>query len=134
MSSRTGFLKLLGFTGVGLAQPKVGMWAKYASTGIRIVPMGSMCLTGFRVIRPSILAVGSPQRLAIQACADSWKLMANTNTISSNTRLTCCRVIGHWPDDNRQVAVGCRTGFARPGWARDEVFTKSGTSNSHSGV
>src|SRR5271165_1834256 len=39
---------------------------------------------GFRVIRPSMRAVGSPQRLAVQACADSCTLMANRNAIIWN--------------------------------------------------
>src|SRR5438552_18235828 len=39
-------------------------------------------LIGFSVMRPSIRAVGSPQRFAIQACADSCTLMANRNTIN----------------------------------------------------
>src|SRR5271165_4828911 len=49
-----------------------------------MVPIGSMWRIGFRVIRPSMRAVGSPQRLAVQACADSCTLMANRNAIIWN--------------------------------------------------
>ena len=42
-----------------------------ATAGNSSVPTGSMCLMGLSVIRPSMRAVGSPRRLAIQACADS---------------------------------------------------------------
>ena len=53
-----------------------------AISGSNTVPTGSMCLMGFSVIRPSMRAVGSPRRFAIQACADSWTLIANKKTIS----------------------------------------------------
>ena len=60
-----------------------------AISGIRTVPTGSMCLSGFNVTRPSMRAVGSPHRDAIQACADSWMLIANKNAIrSGNTHST----------------------------------------------
>ena len=71
MSSRTGFLKFCGFTGVGLAQPSIGIRATDAIKGSKTVPTGSICLIGLSVIRPSMRAVGSPQRFAVQACADS---------------------------------------------------------------
>src|SRR5207244_11931723 len=64
-SSTPGFLKLRGFTGVGFAQPNTGMCANKAIAGSKIVPIGSMCLMGLRVMRPSMLAVGSPRRFAI---------------------------------------------------------------------
>src|SRR6266536_1945757 len=66
-SSRTGLRKFLGLTGVGLAQPSIGMPVNAATSGNKIVPTGSICLIGFSVMRPSMRAVGSPRRLAIQA-------------------------------------------------------------------
>src|SRR5579875_194591 len=82
MSSLTWFLKLRLSTGVGLAQPKGGKPSTIRISGIRMVPKGSMWARGFREIRPSILAVGSPNRLAIQAWADSCTQMANNNTMT----------------------------------------------------
>jgi len=58
-------------TGVGLAQPKGGKPIRINMAGIRMVPNGSMCTMGLSETRPNIFAVGSPRRLAIQACADS---------------------------------------------------------------
>ena len=49
---------------------------------------------GLSVIRPSMRAVGSPRRLAIQACADSWTLIANRNAINWNTCPGCQCVAG----------------------------------------
>ena len=54
-------------------------------TGKMIVPNRSMCRMGFNVTRPSMRAVGSPQRDAIHACADSCTLIANRNAITWNT-------------------------------------------------
>src|SRR5690606_37048947 len=64
--------KLAGFTGTGLAQakrtePVETTW----SAGRRRVPRGSICGTGFRVIRPSLAAVSSPSLKAEAACAHS---------------------------------------------------------------
>ena len=39
-------------------------------------------MIGFSEILPSMRAVGSPQRLAVQACADSWNEMAKRMTDS----------------------------------------------------
>ncbi len=80
MSSRTKFLKLRVFTGVGLAQPITGMCVTNATRGSMIVPTGSICLSGFSVMRPSMRAVWSPSREAIHPCADSCRLSANNNT------------------------------------------------------
>ncbi len=44
ISSRTKFLKLRVFTGVGLAQPISGMRVTIATRGSMIVPTGSICL------------------------------------------------------------------------------------------
>ena len=52
-----GFLKYLGFTGIGFAHP-IFMMKK------QITPMGSRCFRGFRVRRPIRDAVGSPSRFA----------------------------------------------------------------------
>jgi len=49
----TGFLKLYSLMGTGLLHPN------FAKTIIS-APIGSMCASGFSVIRPSILAVLSP--------------------------------------------------------------------------
>src|SRR4029077_14379409 len=88
MSSVTGFLKFLGSTGVGLAQPITGKCVTSAMRGITIVPTGSMCLIGLREMRPNMRAVGSPHRLAVQAWADSCTLIANRNAIIWKTTLT----------------------------------------------
>ncbi len=53
--SRTGFLKLAGLKGTGLAQPIIR-----EKNSIR-VPMGSRWARGLRVSRPSSLAVLSPR-------------------------------------------------------------------------
>jgi len=45
-------LKLYGLYGTGLAQPKINPPNKYPIVGTTIEPIGSMCLTGFRVKRP----------------------------------------------------------------------------------
>src|SRR5262245_15711004 len=66
------FCHFSGFTGVGLAQPIMGMWVKKAKAGNNRVPMGSTCAAGFNVILPCKRAKSSPNRLDIQACADSW--------------------------------------------------------------
>ncbi len=88
MSSHTSFLKLRGSTGVGFAHPNIGKWLNARIAGSRTVPTGSMCLMGFNVTRPSMRAVGSPQREAIQACADSWTLIANKNAMIWKTMST----------------------------------------------
>ena len=81
MSSRTGLRKLSGSTGVGLAQPMKPIPESMPISGTSTVPIGSTCLIGFSEIRPSMRAVGSPHRFAVQACADSCTLMANTNAM-----------------------------------------------------
>jgi hypothetical protein len=48
-----------------------------ATSGNMIVPNKSMCRIGFNETRPSMRAVGSPQRDAVHACADSCTLIAN---------------------------------------------------------
>ncbi len=69
--------------------------ARSAISGTMMVPKGSMWTMGFSETRPSILAVGSPRRLAIQACADSCTQMANSRTMISkkmSTGLKCIAV------------------------------------------
>ena len=61
-----------------LAQPMSGSFVRAPMIGRMIVPSRSMCAKGFRVRRPSSLAVWSPRRDAIQACAASWKLRDST--------------------------------------------------------
>lgn len=61
-------LKLYGFTGTGFAQPKIGPLPAVNTSKINgkiIVPNGSICLIGFRVNLPSLLAVVSPNNKAI---------------------------------------------------------------------
>src|SRR6185437_12486724 len=74
--------------------------------GIRIVPIGSICLIGFSVIRPSMRAVGSPRMFAIQACADSCTLMANRNAIIWKTISTYSSFIRLGFDTTMQTAEG----------------------------
>ena len=61
-------LKLYGFTGTGLAQPKIGPWPAVKTSKIKgkmIVPNGSICFNGFNVSLPSLFAVVSPNIKAI---------------------------------------------------------------------
>ena len=88
MSSFTGFLKLRVSTGVGLAHPKGGKPSTIRISGMMMVPNRSMWTSGFSEIRPNIFAVGSPSRLAIQACADSCTQMANSSTMTSKKMST----------------------------------------------
>ncbi len=50
--SRFGFRRLPQSTGTGLAQPNMKPVMITIPIGTMIVPIGSMCLTGFSVIRP----------------------------------------------------------------------------------
>src|SRR5215472_4386738 len=52
-----------------------------------------MWTSGLREMRPIIFAVGSPRRLAIQAWADSWTLIANSKTTISKKMVTGSRNI-----------------------------------------
>ena len=53
--------RLLGFTGVGLAQPKTNPLRQHRDDRNR-PPIGSKWTTGLSVSRPNILAVASPSR------------------------------------------------------------------------
>ncbi len=64
MPSRRGFLKLRAVTGTGLAQPNKKPPENNRNMGTNKVPIGSMCLAGFKLKRPSIFAVGSPSLYA----------------------------------------------------------------------
>ncbi len=64
--------------------------------GNRTVPTGSMWLIGLSEIRPNMRAVGSPRRLAIQAWADSWTVIAKRNAINWNRWCRCCRLMRDW--------------------------------------
>ncbi len=57
-------LNLLKFTGTGFAHPK-------PKINNIIVPIGSRCLTGFRLNLPNHRAVESPILSATQPCASS---------------------------------------------------------------
>src|SRR4051812_17589558 len=52
-----------------------------ASSGKTIVPIRSACTIGLSETRPSIRAVGSPSRSAVQACALSCTVNENSNTM-----------------------------------------------------
>ena len=69
--SRRGFFRYRMSTGTGFAQPIKGMGENIASSGNNTVPIQSMWASGFSVSRPRSRAVGSPRRLALQACAAS---------------------------------------------------------------
>jgi hypothetical protein len=75
-----GFLRLKGFTGTGLAQPKGGAFIKTRRSGSRTVPKGSIWAIGLRVTRPMLRAVSSPNFEAAQPCAASWMVMAKRRT------------------------------------------------------
>ena len=66
-----GLSKLRSSTGTGLPQPNTGKFKPNILSTNRptnkVVPTGSQCLSGFNDIRPSILAVGSPNKLATKA-------------------------------------------------------------------
>lgn len=63
--SRNGFLKCLGLTGTGLAQPIMNpVPERINRVGKMMDPNGSTCGSGFRVRRPRFLAVGSPKAFA----------------------------------------------------------------------
>jgi len=69
-----GLLKLLKFTGTGLADPNINRppVAIQTKTGTKIEPIGSMCGIGLRVILPCSLAVSSPSFSAISPWLISW--------------------------------------------------------------
>src|SRR6478735_11826009 len=84
-SSTLGLRKLLGLTGTGLAQPirnpasaEPDMDRKIIINGINTVPIGSICTSGFKEIRPSDLAVSSPHLEAIHAWPNSWNVSITT--------------------------------------------------------
>ena len=61
-----------------------------------MLPTGSMCRMGFRLIRPRSRAVVSPNLSAVQAWADSWKEMAKRMTASWIAKSTtlCSKRLG----------------------------------------
>src|SRR6516165_4859266 len=95
-----------------------------ASSGNTTVPKRSICLMGFRVIRPNMRAVGSPQRFAVQACADSCTLMAKRNAISSNKILTYSRVIAEAESDTNTHRAENSELYAQPAGGQDHVLSK----------
>src|SRR5205809_122656 len=76
-----------------------------ATSGSRTVPIGSMWRIGFSDTRPNMRAVGSPQRDAVQACADSCTLMANRKAIIWN-RISG-RLDGMMRIDSNKEQCGC---------------------------
>ena len=71
-----GFRRLRGLYGTGLAHPNTGCLKMMRRRGKMIVPNRSMWTRGLRDARPRAAAVGSPSRLAVQAWAASWTVMA----------------------------------------------------------
>ncbi len=60
--SRLGLRKLPKRTGTGLAAPRMmGLPTRTRNKGSKMVPKGSMCLSGLSVTRPNIQAVSSPK-------------------------------------------------------------------------
>ena len=62
MSSRLILRKLRSVTGTGRPQPIMEPPSAMLRAGIKTEPQGSSWTRGLRVMRPSILAVGSPRR------------------------------------------------------------------------
>ena len=62
--SRRGLLRLVKFTGTGLAKPKIKGDVKYSRAGKIIVPTRSIWRRGLIEIRPAFNAVSSPNRIA----------------------------------------------------------------------
>ena len=62
--SLLGFFKLIGLNGTGFPHPK-------PSSNKNMVPTGSKCAPGFRVILPIFLAVLSPKAFATNAWENS---------------------------------------------------------------
>ena len=61
--SRLGSRRFSKLTGTGLAHPKRNP-VNAVRIGTRMVPTGSMCRAGLRLVRPSIHAVLSPKNFA----------------------------------------------------------------------
>ena len=62
------------FTGTGLPQAIPGRPSAIRTNNK--APTGSKCTTGFRLTRPSRRAVSSPSIQAVQACMNSWTVIA----------------------------------------------------------
>ncbi len=80
--SRFGLPRLRQSIGTGFAQPKTKPTVRYNTAGTIIVPTGSICLMGFKLNRPSIIAVRSPSLYATQPCATSCRTIAKMTGIS----------------------------------------------------
>src|SRR5258706_8847494 len=78
--------RVIGLTGVGLAQPNPKPRKRKETASIR-PPTGSKWARGSRVSRPNSLAVPSPRRNAARACENSWI----GNATSSITAMTTTR-------------------------------------------
>jgi hypothetical protein len=63
--------KLFGFTGTGFAQPIKAIPDENEASGIKTVPIKSICLSGLRDNLPTFFAVGSPILYAKSAWANS---------------------------------------------------------------
>jgi hypothetical protein len=79
-----------------------------------------MWRNGFSETRPSIRAVGSPNRLAIQACDDSCTLIANKKTTISNGMMTTLKFIRGNFDGIRCTGPG--TGYGEQAKSGDRVI------------
>jgi hypothetical protein len=74
-----------GLTGTGFAQPN-------PENNSTIDPNGSRWAKGLRVRRPLFLGVSSPNRVAVQACANSWIVKATTSTSMRAIRVSVFRL------------------------------------------
>ena len=79
-----GFLKLLGLTGTGFAQPKPNSKRNSA-------PNGSTLAMGLKVKRPWYLAVLSPSLYATHPWANSCK--GKIQKMTNNTATICIRIL-----------------------------------------
>ena len=77
--SRRGWRRLNGSNSTGFPHPK-------PATRRRRVPRGSRCFAGLSVRRSCRRGVGSPSLSAIQACANSWNVSAETRAIISRRK------------------------------------------------
>ncbi len=85
-SSLRGFLKFLLSTGTGLAQPIRANPEKKVTNGTITVPIRSACFIGFIVILPEFFAVASPSFDAVNACANSCKVIEIKNIGKKSTK------------------------------------------------
>lgn len=87
------FLKFKGLTGTGFAQASIGPGGVPVSiagikikAGRRIVPIGSICGSGFRVNLPALWAVVSPNFKATSPCMTSCNMTENKRIIIDSAK------------------------------------------------